>query len=144
MEPDMGNSRVHFAAYFSAFRSVSCLLAELSSVTILNSFTTLLFCFQKTLISQGLCENWCKELTHLKRPWFWERLKAGGERDDRGWDGWMTSLNQWTRVWVKSRSWWWTGRPGVLQSMGSQRVGHNWVTELNCVKTNCQTMEREN
>ena len=73
----------------------------------------------------------CKELTHLKRPWCWERLKVEGEGDDRGWDGWVASLTQWTWVWVKLRSWWWTGRPGVLQSMGSQRVGHNWATELN-------------
>ena len=73
---------------------------------------------------------WCKELTHWKRPWCWERLKAGEEGDDGGWDGWMASLMQWTWVWVSSRSWWWTGRPGVLQSMGSKRVGHNWVTEL--------------
>ena len=71
--------------------------------------------------------TWCEELTHLKRPWCWERLKVGGEGDDRGWDSWMASPTQWTRVWVDSRSWWWTGRPGVLQSMGSQRVGHNWV-----------------
>ena len=56
---------------------------------------------------------------------------AGGEGDDRGWDGWMASLTQRTWVWVNSRSWWWTGRPGVLQFMGSQRVGHNWATELN-------------
>ena len=60
-----------------------------------------------------------------------ERLKAGGEGDDRGWDGWMASPTQWTWVWVNSGSQWWTGRPGVLQSMGSQRVGHEWVTELN-------------
>ena len=73
----------------------------------------------------------CEELTHLKRPWCWERLKAGGEGDDQGWDGWMASLTRWTWVWVNSRSWWWTGRPGMLQSMGSQRVGHNWATELN-------------
>ena len=59
------------------------------------------------------------------------KLKAGGEGDDRGRDGWMASLPQWTRVWVNSASWWWTGRPGVLQSMGSQRVGQDWVTELN-------------
>ena len=51
-----------------------------------------------------------------------------------GWDGWMASLSQWTRVWVNSGSWWWTGRPGVLQSMGLQRVRHDWVTELNWVK----------
>ena len=65
--------------------------------------------------------TWCEELTHLKRPWCWERLRAGGEGDDRGWDGWMASLTQWTWVWVDSRSWWWTGRPVHLFS--------NW-TEL--------------
>ena len=65
----------------------------------------------------------------LERPWCWERLRAGGEGDNRGWDGWMASLTQWTWVWVSSRSWWWTGRAGVLQSMGLQRVGHDWVTE---------------
>ena len=65
-----------------------------------------------------------------KRSWRWERLKAGGG-DNRGWDGWMTSLTQWTRVWASSQSWWWTGKPGVLQSMGSQRGGHDWTTELN-------------
>ena len=71
------------------------------------------------------------ELTDWKRPWSWERLKAGWEGDDRGWDGWMASLTQWTSVWPSSGSRRWTGKPGVLQSMGSQRVGHNWVTELN-------------
>ena len=65
----------------------------------------------------------------------WERLKAG-EGDDRRWDGWMASPTQWTWVWVNSGSWWWTGRPGVLQSMGSQTVGHNWATELNWVSSN--------
>ena len=72
---------------------------------------------------------WCK-LFHLKRSWSWESLKAG-EGDDRGWDGWMASLTQWTWVWEGFRCWWWTGKPGVLQSMGSQKVGHDWVTELN-------------
>ena len=72
-----------------------------------------------------------KELTHLERPWCWERLKAGGEGDDKGWDGWMASPTQWTWVWVNSRSWWWTGRPGMLQFMGSQRVRQDWVTALN-------------
>ena len=72
-----------------------------------------------------------KELTHLKRPWCWERLRAGGEGDDRGWDGWIASQTRWTWVWVNSRSWWWTGRPGVLQFMEWQRVRHDWVTELN-------------
>ena len=74
--------------------------------------------------------TWCEELTLWKRPWCWERLKVGGEGDDRGWDGWMASPTQWTWVWVNSGSWWWTGRPGVLQSMGSQRVKHDRVTEL--------------
>ena len=77
--------------------------------------------------------TWCEELTHLKRPWCWERLKAGGEGDDRGWDAWMASPTQLTWVWVNSRSWWWTGRPDVLRFMGSQRVGHDWVTELNWI-----------
>ena len=71
----------------------------------------------------------CK-LINWKRPWYWERLKVGGEGDDRGWDGWMASPTQWTWVWVNSRSWWGTGKPVVLQFMGSQRVWHNWVTEL--------------
>ena len=78
--------------------------------------------------SNGLA-TWCEDLTHWKRPWCWERLKAGGEVDDRGWDGWMASLTRWTWVWASSRSWWWTGKPGVLQSMELQRVRHNWVTE---------------
>ena len=71
-----------------------------------------------------------RRMTHLKRPWCWERLKMGGEREDRGWDGWMASPTQSTWVWVNFRSWWWTGRPGELQSMGSQRVGLDSVTEL--------------
>ena len=75
--------------------------------------------------------TWWEELTHWIRPWCWERLRAGGEGDSRGWDGWMASLTQWTWVWVDSGSWWWTGRPGVLQFMGSQKVGHDWATELN-------------
>ena len=72
----------------------------------------------------------CKELTHWKRPWCWERLKARGEGNNRGWDGLMASPTQWTWVWVSSGCWWWTGKPGVLQPMGSQRVGHDWVIEL--------------
>ena len=73
----------------------------------------------------------CEELTHWRRLWCWEGLGAGEEGDDRGWDGWMASLTRWTRVWVNSGSWWCTGRPGVLRFMGSQRVGHDWATELN-------------
>ena len=74
--------------------------------------------------------TWCEEPTHLKRPWCWEGLKAGGERDNRGWDGWIASPTPWTWVWVNSGSLWWTGKPGVLESIELQRVGHNWATEL--------------
>ena len=73
----------------------------------------------------------CEEWAHWKRPWCWEGLEAGGEGDDRGWDGWKASPAQWTWVWVDSGSWWWTGRPGVLWFMGLERVGHDWATELN-------------
>ena len=69
----------------------------------------------------------------FEKTWCWERLRAWGEGDDRGWDGWMTSLTWWTWVWVNSGSWWWTGRPDVLRFMGSQRVGHDWATELNLI-----------
>ena len=78
----------------------------------------------------------CKELTHWKRLWCWEGLGAGGEGDDRGWDGWMASLTWWIWVWVNSRSWWWTGRPGVLWFLGLQRVEHDWATELNWTELN--------
>ena len=100
--------------------------------------------------------TWCEELTHLKRPWCWDRLKAGGDGDDRGWNGWMASPTQWTWVWVNfgigSKLWWWAKRPCVLQPMWSQRVGHDCVTELNwenflikvginCLRR-CRTMAR--
>ena len=84
--------------------------------------------------SSNTLATWCEELTHLKSPWCWERLKARGGGDDRGWDGWMASPTQWTWVWVISGSWWWTGSPLVLQSMGSQRVGHD--ERLNWTKPN--------
>ena len=74
--------------------------------------------------------TWWEEPTHLKRPWCWERLKMGGEGDDRGWDGWMASPMRWTWVWVGSVSWWCTGKSGVLQSTGWQKVRHDWATEL--------------
>ena len=80
--------------------------------------------FSKTLAT------WWEELIHLKRPWWWERLKAG-EGDDRGWDGWMASPTHWTWVWVSSGSWWWTGKTDVLQSMGLQKVRQDCATELN-------------
>ena len=73
-------------------------------------------------------------LTHWKRLWCWEGLGAGGEGDDRGWVGWMASPTRWTWVWVNSGSWRWIGSPGVLQFMGSQRVRHDWATELNWIE----------
>ena len=75
--------------------------------------------------------TWCEEPALWKRSRCWERLKAGGEGDSRGWGVWMASQTQWTWVWVNSGSLWWTGRPGKLQSMGLQRVRHDWETELN-------------
>ena len=63
-------------------------------------------------------QYWWEKLTHWKRPWCCERLKVGGEGDDREWDGWMVSLTRWTWVWVSSGNWWWTGKPGVLPSSG--------------------------
>ena len=68
---------------------------------------------------------------HLKRQFCWARLKVGGEGDDRGWDGWMASLIRCTWIWASSESWWWTGKSGMLQSTGLQRVGYDWATELN-------------
>ena len=90
-------------------------------------------------IGRGWCWSWscnilatsCEELTHLKRAWCWERLGARGERDNKGWHGWMASPTQWTWIWVNSGSWWWIGRHGMLRFMGLQRVEHDWVTELN-------------
>ena len=102
----------------------------------------------------GLCERLCsclfskrfntnacaddllffEELTHWKILWCWEAMGAGGEGDNRGWDSWMASLTRWAWVWVNSGSWWWTGRPGMLRFMGSQRVRHDWATELNWIE----------
>ena len=81
--------------------------------------------------------TWYKEMTYLKRPWCWERLRAGGEWDNRGWDGWMASPNQWAWVWVNSGSSWWTGRPGFLRFTGSQKLRHDWATELNWKRSTC-------
>ena len=80
--------------------------------------------------------TWCEELSHWKRRWCWERLKAGREGDDTGWDGRMTSWTWSTWVWAGSGSWWWAGKPGMLQSMGWQRVRHAWETELNWTELN--------
>ena len=83
------------------------------------------------LLKLKLClATWSGELTHWKRPCYWERLKAEGEGGHRDWDVWMASPTWWTWVWASSGSWWWTGKPGVLQSVGSPRVRHDWATEL--------------
>ena len=74
---------------------------------------------------------WWEELTHWKRPWCWERLKAGGEGDDRGCDGWMASPIRWTWVWASSGSWWWTGKPGLLHTLSHKELDRteqlNWT-----------------
>ena len=76
--------------------------------------------------------TWCEELTHLKRTWCWERFKAGGEGDDRGWDGWMASLTLWTWVWVDSGSWWWPGIwHAVVHRVAKSRTWLSEWTELN-------------
>ena len=79
--------------------------------------------------SSNTLATWCKGLTYWKRPWWWERLRAGGEGSDRGWDGWMASPTQWVWVWASSRRQWRMGKPGVLQSIGSQRVRNDLGTE---------------
>ena len=109
---------------WTARRSNQYILKEISPEYSLEGLMLKL----KLQLKLNTLATWCKEVTHLKRPWCWERLKAW-EGDDRGWDGWMASPTQWTWVWVSSGSWWWTRRPGMLQSMGSQRTGHDWVTE---------------
>ena len=102
-----------------------------------STFLQILFpsrSLQRIAVLQYLA-TWFKERIHWERPWCCERLKAGGEGDDRGWDGWMASPALWTWVWASSGRWWRTGKLGGLQSMGLQRVGHdrlNW-TELNPV-----------
>ena len=85
--------------------------------------------------------TWWEELTYWKRVWCWEGLGAGGEGYDRGWDGWMASLTQWTWVRVNSGSWWWTERLGVLRFLGSQRAGHDWATELNWTRSSLSLMD---
>ena len=79
--------------------------------------------------SSNILATWCEEPTHWKRPWCWERLMAKGEEGGRGWDGWMASPTQWTRVLVNSRRWWRTGKPGMLLFIESQRVGYDLAME---------------
>ena len=75
--------------------------------------------------------TWCKEVTHWKRPWCWERLKAGGEGNNRGWDGWMASLTQWTQVWASFRSWWWTWKPAAVHGVAKSWTRLSDWTKLN-------------
>ena len=99
----------------------TCLLSDPFSLDGTNKFS---FVFRSLFYSlTGLLASSCEEPTHWKRPWCWKRLKAGGERDDRGWGGWMASLLWWTWVWASSRRGWWTGEPGMLQSM----VAESWT-----------------
>ena len=79
--------------------------------------------------SSSTLATWCEELTHWKQLWHWEGLRAGGEGSNRGWNGWMASPNQWPWVWANSGRQWRTENPGMLQSMGSQRVRHDLVTD---------------
>ena len=104
----------------TARRSIQSILKEISPE----------YSLEGLMLTPVLVAAWCEELSHWKRPSCWERLKAGGLGDNRGWDGWMASPTWWTWVWAGSGSWWWTGKPGVLQSTGLQRVGHDWATEL--------------
>ena len=130
----------YYKVYTEDFNVLS-IFYLLSCVVVTYVFDTLicgLFCISLICWSwnSNTLATWCEELTHLKRPWCWERLKAGGEGDDRGWDSPMASLTEWTWIWVNSQSWWWTGRPGMLRSMESQRVRHSWATELNWILPN--------
>ena len=84
---------------------------------------------KRRILKDSSAIGWCKELTHWRRPWCWRRLKAKGEGAGRGWDGWIASSTQWTWMRANSRRQWRTGKPGVLQSMGLQRVGHDLATE---------------
>ena len=135
--PSSQSSRFFFSVVMYACESWTIKKAEHQ-----RSDTFELWCWRRLLRvpwtarrSKGWNSNtlstWCEEPFYWRRPWCWEWLRAGGEGDDRGWDCWMVSPSRWTWVWVGSRSWWGTGRPGMLQSTGLQRVRHDWASELN-------------
>ena len=86
--------------------------------------------------SSNTLATWCEELTHWKKTLMLENIEVTGEGNERGWDIWMASPTPWIWVWESSRSWWWTSKPGMQQSMMSQRVGHNWATELKWCSNN--------
>ena len=120
---ELWSRRILLSVPWTARRSSQSILEDISSGVLWKDW-----CWSW---NSNTLATWCEELAHLKRPCCWERLRAGGEGDDRGWDGWMASPTQWTFVWVDSRSWWWTGRPGVLRFMVLRRVRHDWAPELN-------------
>ena len=126
-----GGQNIGVSASTSVLFYCKHLAKQGSDISIRNIYKTIYWKDWCWSWNSNILATWCQELTHLKRSWCWEGLRAGGEGDDRGWDGWMASPTRWTWVWVNSGRWWWTGRPGVLQFMGSQRVGHDWATELN-------------
>ena len=116
--------RILLRVPWTARRSNQSILKEISPEYSLE--TNIHWCWSW---NSNALATWCEEPTHWKRPWCWERLKTEGEDDNNGRDGWMASLTQWSWIWANSRRWWRTGKPGVLQTMGSQRVGHDWETE---------------
>ena len=109
---------------------------ELMLLVLEKTLESSLDCKEITPVNPRRNQSWlfirrtdAEELTHWNRPLCWERLKVGGEGEDRRWGGWMTSPTRW--IWALSKLWeWWTGKPGVLQSMGSQRIGHNWAMQM--------------
>ena len=114
-------------SFLMVFTDLSFLVCSLQAISwFLPQFSVSAHSLYRTRVTYP---DW--KYYYTERLWCWEGLGAGGEGDDRGWDGWMASRTRWTWVWVNSGSWWWTERPGVLRFMGSQRVGHDWATELN-------------
>ena len=105
---------------WTARRSIQSSLKEISSE----------YALEGLMLKLQYCGHLIHRTESLEKTWCWERLKVGGEGDNRGWDGWIASPTQWTWVWVNSRSLWWTGRPGILQSLGLKRVEHDWMTEM--------------
>ena len=106
--------------------------ARRSSQLVLKEMNCKDWCWSR---SSSTLATWCEEQTHWKRPWCWERVKAGGKGETEDEIGWMASPTQWTWVWANSGRWWRTGEPSVLQSIGWQRIRHDWVTKN---KTLCQ------
>ena len=124
--------RRHLRVPWTSRRSNQYILKEISPEYSLEKWSWFITIHWWWSWNSNTLVNWCEELTH------WERfLKTGKEEDDRGWDGLMASLTQWTWVWGNSRSWWWTRRPGVLWSIGSRRVRHNWMNWTEATEFYC-------